>query len=1058
MKQRARKGKGKNSIFLLNQKMLRVPCTRRAPYLLFRYLESDWRNPIDRGHDATRAKDVLQQVATGSVPETSAADLTSESYGHRILFSFTKNAMTDDVSAALRYIRSKTNLEAFHFNALLRCVASSREKHAAMNLLQLMEQKGEADEETAAVVIAALHSWSGKNRMPSIIALLRQLYLTPVNNNSGASQQQRTTAVGDDGNDTNNHRDGHNNVLDAEHSKRVQESQQQQQHQQQPQLLHPLPASSPWTVRTAWELCLWPRPKRVSDEMPVALARQPRDLPEFAGTRIDDALLPPKGAWAPSRRNDLKRSTHNESQVLSSLLNAVVNGPEGALSALVVVAWMKAAGAELSSFDFFHVVTALARDVEQFREIRAVFVAPLPNPFVPSGSINLAHIRGSLLQLIANATAAAAYTGSSPPYWLRAASALAKLAVEVVEEQRPGLSTASVYVGFVNIRHGGRAGASGPDLNDVIRMVFDEVHRRHTVGAAGESPEHVHHGCALALLTMRRDSLAVQELGRFWNHLEKRRDREEAASAAAAAALSSSESSSDSTTLSLLNSPGDADAEEAAAAKSLTRKKRTRSLFQTPQTSPFAPSSVISFFDKTAPSLFPGNDVAVPRVHLWFVRDVAQRFSYVPRAVRDEVKPAFQELCKLGARTSEEVDQWMCWALGLPLLTGKEEVNTAVKTVMQTLSRRDAERSVRQMVRSLLQLFASRPPAKSSGAAAAATTAAMEKNRLAQKAKRDHFMSERKKWAGYFEARDAALAFFGHTRTARDMMKRVFAEGGVLPSVRSPDVVEMDINDVAALFRFRPNQISGMMTARISNATVLGNLPHLPAHFDLDSPEAKSMKIPILPLSTALQRKSGASGLPSLSSSSFNNGHLPRGLNGSQSTHSVARGNEKEVVEQNEEEQEEEQEEDLFMEFHTELQRQQDPWWFTEVEPSCNYLRCMLHRFDWQGASEVAKLIVAKQGYQAALDAEVHKIFEELGDPAGAMCFKFATKLIDGRILEENREKGNRRRRPQIFGATESRPKLGTHLAREANSSTSSPPPPLELRREDEHADAGYNA
>ncbi len=37
-----------------------------GPFILFRYLESDWRNPIDRERDAARSKDVLQQLTNGT--------------------------------------------------------------------------------------------------------------------------------------------------------------------------------------------------------------------------------------------------------------------------------------------------------------------------------------------------------------------------------------------------------------------------------------------------------------------------------------------------------------------------------------------------------------------------------------------------------------------------------------------------------------------------------------------------------------------------------------------------------------------------------------------------------------------------------------------------------------------------------------------------------------------------------------------------------------------------------------------------------------------------------
>ena len=94
-----------------------------------------------------------------------------------------------------------------------------------------------------------------------------------------------------------------------------------------------------------------------------------------------------------------------------------------------------------------------------------------------------------------------------------------------------------------------------------------------------------------------------------------------------------------------------------------------------------------------------------------------------------------------------------------------------------------------------------------------------------------------------------------------------------------------------------------------------------------------------------------------------------------------------------------------------------DPWFFTENDTAANYLRCLLHRYRWSEACDIAEKVTHKRGFQAALDAEIIKIFEELGDPAGAMCFKFASKFIDGRILEDRRDMYSKKKKSALVEA-----------------------------------------
>ena len=900
--------------------MLRSTALRRGSYLLFPYLESDWRQSMLRDENSKRCVERFSQLqatvggaatAAGSQqqqqqkpaappaiipavappPGTLTADeieaqelrskLLHQSSDERInhmLYTFSKNGMTDDLNSVLRFVKSArgTALTAYHLNFLMRCLAASREKQACVNLLHLMVEKEEVDVESVAIAVGALHSWNGRNRFSSIASLMRNVHCPRVDGAAPSSSSP---------------------------------------------LESPLPLTQPWVVRTAYELSLFPLPKRVS------LPHSPRQTPEFAS--------------APADAHVFVRTSHLQAPSVSSLLAAVATGPEGVVAALVAAVWIRAAGAELSAFDFFHILSALARDADHFDEVRRVFCSERN---APPGYVTLAGVVARIAEH-PDVVAGAADPRHSIPRDVRAAHEVACLARDSIERHCPAAATAPIHIGFLN-----RGAASAEDL---VRHVFDEVHRRPTVGWAGESAVNIHHAYALMLTALRRDSLAGRELENFLRRLDERSVRLSAAA------------------------PGEQQTTPAAAAATATAtatapppstpRPRRRSLFATPfggdataaaatsggkpAAAAAAPSAPLAMSTAVAPPMFPGDDTAPrPRLNMWFPKDVGFRFPLMPRAVLEEIRPAYERMCALASDQGDDVDTWTCWALGLPMLRRQEEVAKAVDRVVGALRDMEIEKSVRQMIRSLLQLFATLPLPR---------PATMTPSVLA----------ERKKWGLYFESRDAALALFGQTKAGRDAMRRIFSDDGRLLPMRSRDVIASDVADVAEVFSI--DVATG--SRRLSTTTVLGKLPQVPDH--LSSP---SNPFPL----TKLAPGGGGGG----------GGATAKGNDGS------AGG------------------EDLFMRLHRVLHTQQDQWWFAETDTAGNYLRCLLHRLDWQAAGDIATQITVKRGFQAALDSELQRIFEEIGDPAGAMCFKFATKFIDGRIIEESASHVPKRR-PSIFGA-----------------------------------------
>src|SRR3989338_8804415 len=84
-----------------------------SPYVLCRYLESDWRQQIQRADAVKQSKETfsLLQSATASGGGQSAAaeilgpDFKSEIYMNRLLYIFSKSNEREQVTAVLRYIK-----------------------------------------------------------------------------------------------------------------------------------------------------------------------------------------------------------------------------------------------------------------------------------------------------------------------------------------------------------------------------------------------------------------------------------------------------------------------------------------------------------------------------------------------------------------------------------------------------------------------------------------------------------------------------------------------------------------------------------------------------------------------------------------------------------------------------------------------------------------------------------------------------------------------------------------------------------------------------------------
>ncbi|KPA83102.1 putative mitochondrial hypothetical protein [Leptomonas pyrrhocoris] len=269
-------------------------------------------------------------------------------------------------------------------------------------------------------------------------------------------------------------------------------------------------------------------------------------------------------------------------------------------------------------------------------------------------------------------------------------------------------------------------------------------------------------------------------------------------------------------------------------------------------------------------------------------------------------------------------------------------------------------------------------------------------------------LQERAKWACYLDARDTSLALFGSARQSRDSMKHLFYHDNQLPALRSDAVVAKDFADVHRIFfgsTIPPPSSSCASQMELQQALMRTRttLPHT------GSSEAS---VPRYLWDPAVYNPYPAAQLA-------NNSAEFRNLDGSvrgaftaaeieqldPALGEVARGEEEgEVTDASE----------FFVElWHALLDKTtsvgSNPVWY--LQNTGMYLllvRCLLHRLDWEAAVHLTRKMSQHTAYNYMMDHELTTIFREIGDPAGCLAFKVATKLFDGRIIKDGPTKRDR--------------------------------------------------
>lgn len=205
-------------------------------------------------------------------------------------------------------------------------------------------------------------------------------------------------------------------------------------------------------------------------------------------------------------------------------------------------------------------------------------------------------------------------------------------------------------------------------------------------------------------------------------------------------------------------------------------------------------------------------------------------------------------------------------------------------------------------------------------------------------------VAERRRWGMYCEARDIALTLHGQNDAARSAMKQLYLNDCKQQHLRRPEAIATDVEAVRDLF----SSVGGIPEAAGGRSTrpIFADVGVVPRHlFDpsVDNP-FPHCRLLIAP------------GEPQLDD------HFPAVL-------------------------------EL-------LSKLGDPWWLGEPDAFTDLLRCYLHRLDWDGAVKLAEKAMTQQKFTASLDGVVVSIFDEIGDPCGALPFKAATKLVDLRIVK----------------------------------------------------------
>ncbi|EKF37926.1 hypothetical protein MOQ_001866 [Trypanosoma cruzi marinkellei] len=326
-------------------------------------------------------------------------------------------------------------------------------------------------------------------------------------------------------------------------------------------------------------------------------------------------------------------------------------------------------------------------------------------------------------------------------------------------------------------------------------------------------------------------------------------------------------------------------------------------------------------------------------VHHHYLMDIGSVLNRVSMRTLQRARVDYAHLAQNASSDVSENDVVAAESYAILFVRSNEEAEEALRQASQSvdLSSQRTRRSTKLLFRRFVELCARHPKRNCK-----LTPVGLE---------------ERRKWGRYLDARDASLALFGSAKQARDSMKHLFYNDNKLPELRSHAMIERDMNDTAALFKWR-------RAPTIASLRVRSSLPHV--------------RCPADPVPRHLWDPDVYNPYPQvmLQMSPMDDERIT---------------------------------EDIFQELWHVLMNPSvvgtDQWYLRDTEMYLLLLRCLIHRLDWEAAVHLTLKTMENLTYTYMMDHEVTLMFKEIGDPAGCLAFKVATKLFDGRIIKDGQSK-----------------------------------------------------
>ncbi|CAM40253.1 conserved hypothetical protein [Leishmania braziliensis MHOM/BR/75/M2904] len=262
-------------------------------------------------------------------------------------------------------------------------------------------------------------------------------------------------------------------------------------------------------------------------------------------------------------------------------------------------------------------------------------------------------------------------------------------------------------------------------------------------------------------------------------------------------------------------------------------------------------------------------------------------------------------------------------------------------------------------------------------------------------------LEERTKWGRYLDARDTSLALFGSAQHSRDSMKHLFYNDNQLPELRSEVVIAKDFADVHELF-FGSASPSSLSQAELqaSLRRTRTTLPHT---------GSSAAIVPRYLWDPAVYNPYPAAQL-AINTCEFSMGSSEKGT---QSPFTLAEIHQTDAILGDDAEGDFDGSEFFVELWQTLLDKttsvgSNEVWYLQNTDMFLLLLRCLLHRLDWETAAHLTRKMTQHANYTYLMDHELTTIFREIGDPAGCLAFKVATKLFDGRITKDGQTKRER--------------------------------------------------